>query len=538
MKRHSFIFGAFILAIGGILAKIVGAFYKIPLTNMLGTNGMGLYYLVFPMYSLILVLVSGGVSVGVSKLVAEERGRNTCRKNELKILYAGLLYVSVLGLVFGVLMCLLSKIMSNGQGNVNAWLGYVAIAPGIVFSSIISVFRAYFQGLENMLPTSISNIFEQIIKLISGLLLTNLFLPYGIIYGVCGAVLGVTISEFVALIQIWVNYIWYKKKHANLFNEYNNKSEDEITFKQAFVKLIKYSIPATLSSLILPITGLLDSFMIINILVKSGFSNTAATSLYGISNGIVSNLISLPVVVITSLATAILPNISRLYSENNMKEISFKCSLYIKLTWLIALPCFVIFMVLAPDIISVLYKGGLSDLVINEFTYSYKLLMISSVSIIYYAFVQAFTSMLQSIDKPVLPVISFSIALLLRVVLVWILVSRPEINIFGQVLANTIFLLVVALINLIFVRKYIPLDFSVRRTFTIPVFCTVVMGCVTYIIRLSLANTSPWLSLGISAISGGAIYLILLMSLQCFSPAEMESFPFMRKLFRKKHHGK
>ena len=538
MKRHSFIFGAFILAIGGILAKIVGAFYKIPLTNMLGTNGMGLYYLVFPMYSLILVLVSSGVSVGVSKLVAEERGKNICRKNELKILHAALLYVTVLGMFFGGLICVLSKTVSNIQGNVNAWLGYIAIAPGIVFASIISVFRAYFQGQENMLPTSVSNIFEQIIKLVSGLLLTNLFLPYGIIYGVCGAVLGVTISEFAALIQIWINYVWFKKKNEHVFNEYNNESKEEMTFKQAFVKLIKYSLPATLSSLILPITGLLDSFMIINILVKSGFSNTASTSLYGISNGIVSNLVSLPVVVITSLATAILPNISRLYSENNMKEITFRCSLYVKLTWLIALPCFVIFMVLAPDIISVLYKNGLNDLVINEFTYSYKLLMISSVSIIYYAFVQAFTSMLQSINKPMLPVVSFSIALVVRVLFVWILVSRPGINIFGQILANTIFLLVATLLNLVFVRKYILLDFSVQRTFVSPVFCAAVMGCLTYITRLWLANTSPWLSLGVSAAVGGMAYLGLVVVLQCFSPAEAENFPFMKKLFRKKRKEK
>jgi len=170
-KRYSFIFGAFVLAAGGVLTKIIGAFYKVPLTNMLGTNGMGIYYLIFPLYSLLLVVVSSGVSVGVSKLVAEERGKNVCRKNELKILYAGLVYVLVLGTFFAIIMCLFCRVLSDVQGNVNAWLGYIAIAPGIVFASIIAVFRAYFQGMENMIPSSVSNIFEQIVKMISGLLL-------------------------------------------------------------------------------------------------------------------------------------------------------------------------------------------------------------------------------------------------------------------------------------------------------------------------------------------------------------------------------
>ncbi len=513
MKKYSFIFGAFILAAGGIVAKIIGAFYKIPLTNILGTNGMGIYYLIFPLYSLLLVLVSSGVSVGVSKLVAEERGKNVCRKNELKILYAGLLYVTVLGVLFAVVMCGCSRWISGVQGNVNAWLGYIAIAPGIVFASVIAVFRAYFQGLENMVPTSVSNIFEQIVKLVSGLVLTNMFLPMGVVYGVCGAVLGVTISEFFALVQIGINYLWFRKKNQHTFNEYNNDQDYAFPFKDAFVKLFKYSTATTLSSLIVPITAFLDSLMVINILTGSGFSNTAATSLYGISNGIVNNLISLPVIVIVSLATAILPNISRLYSENNMKEISFRCSLYIKLTWLIALPCFVVFLVLSPDIISILYRKGLGDVVINEFDYAYKLLMISSVSIIYYAFVQTFTSMLQSINKPMLPVLSLSIALVFRLVLVVVLVNNPTINIFGQVLANMVFLLVATIINLYFVRKYIPLQFSIQRMLISPVFCSAAMGGVMYIVRIALANASVWLSLGITALIGGIVYLGLVVVL-------------------------
>ena len=217
-----------------------------------------------------------------------------------------------------------------------------------------------------------------------------------------------------------------------------------------------------------------------------------------------------------------------------MKEISFRCSLYIKLTWLIALPCFVVFLTLSSDVISLLYRKGLSDLVINEFDYSYKLLMISSVSIIYYAFVQTFTSVLQSINKPMLPVVSLSAAMVVRIILLIILVSRPEINIFGQVLANMIFLLVATTLNLVFVRRYIPLQFSVQRMLVTPIFCSIAMGGSMYVVRLGLSFLPVWASLSITALVGGTVYLGLIIVLQCFSPAEAECFPLVGKLLKRR----
>lgn len=251
MKRQSVLIGALLLAAGGLIAKFVGALYKIPLTNILGTNGMGLYYLVFPFYSLLLVLISSGVSLAVSRLVSLER-INKNKRNEIIIFKTSLLYIFCLSLIFAFSLVFLSGNLATLQGNVNAKLGYVAIAPSIVFASLIAVIRGYFQGQENMVPTLVNNILEQIVKLVAGLILANLFLKKGIMFAVFGAILGVTISEFFALILIVANYLIYK--HKFIYKIETPKSPN-LTYGQALKKIVCYAYPATLSAIIVPITS-------------------------------------------------------------------------------------------------------------------------------------------------------------------------------------------------------------------------------------------------------------------------------------------
>lgn len=520
MKRQSVLIGALLLAAGGLIAKFVGALYKIPLTNILGTNGMGLYYLVFPFYSLLLVLISSGVSLAVSRLVSLER-INKNKRNEIIIFKTSLLYVFCLSLVFAFSLVFLSGNLATLQGNVNAKLGYVAIAPSIIFASLIAVIRGYFQGQENMVPTLVNNILEQIVKLVAGLILANLFLKKGIMFAVFGAILGVTISEFFALILIVANYLIYK--HKFIYKIETHKSPN-LTYGQALKKIVCYAYPATLSAIIVPITSFLDSFLIINILTNAGFSSLQATNLYGISNGIVNTLINLPVLLCASLATAIVPNLSGLYAKNNFNEVRFKTSFFIKITWIIALPCFLGFLIFSVDIINILYSKGLSDLVIDEFTFSYKLLMISSVSILYYAFLQTFTSILQSVNKPIVPFVSMFVALLFRTAGIFVFVCIPSINIFGVAISNLIFLSVATIINLIYIKKYVALKFDFVKILISPTASALISGVVMYFLRMSLINLNVWVYLIISAGVGLICYLTLIFVFKTFNSNEMKVF--------------
>ena len=219
MKSRSFVLSAIILALGGFFAKAIGAVYKIPLTNILGSSGMGLYYLVFPIYSLFITVCSSGLSVALSTEVAKCR-KIRHRYNEQKLLRVSLFLSFVLSVIFAIIMICISYPVSELQGNINARLGYIAIAPAIIISSIIATIRGYFQGVENMVPTTVSMIIEQIVKLSVGLILAHKLCNYGVQYAVLGAIIGVTISEAVAIVIITINFISFK---GQLYYNYKNK---------------------------------------------------------------------------------------------------------------------------------------------------------------------------------------------------------------------------------------------------------------------------------------------------------------------------
>ena len=517
------------MAFAGIFARAIGAIYKIPLTNILGANGMGVYYLIFPFYSLLLVLSSSGIGTAVSTLIAKERAKNY-RKNEIIIFKVSLLYSLVLSLIGAVVMILLSKQISFLQGNINANLGYIAIAPALIFSSIIAIVRAFFQGLENMFPTSFSFIIEQIVKVIFGLYFARLFLGYGIEYSVFGAVIGVTISEFVSLLMLIINYIIFKKRNSYAYVD-TNQPKSTYTYKNAFKMIFKYSLPATFSALIIPITSFFDSFMVINLLIKGGFTSAVATSLYGLNNGIVTSLVNIPVIFTSSLSTAIVPNISSVIANQNKDEAITKCSMFIKISFFISLPCVFFLIVYAKDIISLLYSRGLDSIVINEFEFAYKLLMVSSCSIIYYGFLQTFTAILQAINKPILPLIGLGIALIIRCVLIVVIVPLKDVNIFGVAISNIIFLTTASIICLFFIRKYISLKFGIYQTFLAPIFSASVAIGVSIILReLLVESTNIYVYFVSTACVGGIIYIILIFLLKSFTKDERVMFPkFIKK---------
>ena len=169
MKKQSFVFAALILGLSGIFCKILGAVYKIPLTNILGTQGMGIYYLIFPIYSFLLGIASLSFTSIISKKISLAFSkRNYFEIN--KIFVCGLLLVSFLGIFFAVLISVFSKTISSLQGVENAYICYIIIAPAIVSVCVQSVFKGFFQGIQYMTPTAISQILEQIVKLSFGFL--------------------------------------------------------------------------------------------------------------------------------------------------------------------------------------------------------------------------------------------------------------------------------------------------------------------------------------------------------------------------------
>lgn len=537
MKRHSFVISAIILTAGGFFAKAIGALYKIPLTNILGSSGIGLYYLVFPVYSLIITLSSGGISVAVATEVARCR-KLRHRYNEQKILQVAVVISFVLSLVLTLVTIGLSGVVSQLQGNIGAKVGYVAIAPAIILSTLIATIRGYFQGIENMIPTTISLIIEQIVKLTSGLILAHKLAIYGINYAVLGAILGVTISEVVAMVIIVINFVLYKggldynyrkmilkkrrvvgnatlkveknrawpkghllgegnlqgggakhiRQKPSLKQEYGNKffgakDRHRYTNYEAMKKILKVAIPSTFSALVLPISTLIDSFLIINTLLDIGVSTITSTALYGIYGGVVQSLLSIPIIIITAIATSLVPSLSGLVVYGERGELEHRISFFIKITWIVSLLAFALVFAFSEGILKFLYGGGLSGTHIDEFAFAVTLLRLNSVSIIYSAFLQTFTTILQVTGGASIPFWASLVLLPLKVVCLKVLVMIAPINIYGAVIANSLYLAGINIVLVCAIKKKIGLRYNMYFHLLKPLLiCSIVtiLGTIGY----------------------------------------------------------
>ena len=265
IKRKNKIFSsAIILGAGTFFAKLIGAIFRIPLTALIGAEGIGIYQLVFPLYTVLLDFSGAGAPTALARIISskKEENRNDIAKRYLKTSIKSL---SVIGLIFSFLMAILSFPIAKLQGNSNAFLSYITLAPAVLFVCLISSYRGYFQGLMQMHPTAISQILEQIVKLVFGLFFAKLLLP-NIKLAVAGTLFAVTLSEIITFIFL---YFLYRKsvKKDRLKIDFNinidkvNVKNNKIRTKEFF----KVLIPISIIGICLPFSQLVDSFITVNI---------------------------------------------------------------------------------------------------------------------------------------------------------------------------------------------------------------------------------------------------------------------------------
>lgn len=423
--------GAFFLGVGAFVSKVLGALYRVPLTNLLGGFGLGLYQIVFPVYALLLDFSGAGVPSAVSSLIARGEDKEN-RANEY--LSASIKLLSVLGIIGSLFMFFFAKPIARMQGNIDAYKAYLYLSPAVFAVSIISAFRGYFQGLMNMSPTAISQVIEQAAKLLFGIAFVKYFLP-DVPKAVAGATLALTISEFIALLYLFLVYLVRKKRLIATFVG-NFKP-----FTPLAKSIIKTTVPVTLTGIIIPLSHVIDSFLVVNIL---GVYRQDATALYGILSGVCMTVINLPVSVCYGVATVAIPSVSAAKTENE-KLSRAKNTLYITLS--LSLPCAAFCFFFSPFIINLLFKG----LSAVEKGIAVSLLRLVSPCIILLSILQTANAVLIGKGKPYKPVISLTIGVAVKTLINILLLTNPKINIYGGGVALIACYFVTCLINLIMI---------------------------------------------------------------------------------------
>ena len=446
MKNKVFVKGAVVLILCNLIGKVIGAVYRLPLARIVGGVGMGQYQLTFPLYCLILTISTSGMPVAISKLVAEYNSKNRFYDSK-KLLKTSVLFLTVISLLGSVFVVVLAKVISGLQGNPDAYICYYGIAPAILFVGVLSAFRGYFQGNLLMFPTAISGLVEQVVKLVVGLYFAGKWIVFGTEYAVFGALVGVSISEFCAFVFLLVCFLVYSKKHKVY------KSEDAYSFRIHSKKLMGLSVPVTFSSMIAPITSMVDSFLVINLLMLVGFSGERATTLLGLQSGIVEPLVNIPVIISVSISAAILPNVSGLVAKHNSSsavEVKNLIQKAYQICLSISVACFICFIIFGKQALTFLYGKSFD---VGELATGTKLLFFGAVNIIFLSLVQVTTGILQGIGEHKYAVKSLLFGSGVKIGLDVALLMIRSINIYGAVISGGACYLLVLVLNYKRIKK-------------------------------------------------------------------------------------
>ena len=431
-KSKRIVSGAALLLIGSVVAKMLGALYRIPLTNVLGAEGMGMYQLVFPVYALFMVLATAGIPTALSRTVAEKRATGESTRKYLSV---SMLALFLLGLIFATIMAVFSKFLAQKQGNADTYPGFLIIAPAIVCVCVISGFRGWFQGEMYMLPTALSNVVEQVVKLAVGLGLSYALAKRGVVYAVCGALLGVTVSEIATVLYMLLTYLVrsakQKKENALTARVAVERAEGDVAKRARFritkaeaKGILHVALPIAAVSVLMPLSSFFDSVIVVNMLKVFGLEKSVATAQYGIISGPVNSLINMPVVAIMSLAVAIVPSVSASRVTRDIDGVMLKSSLCVRLAYLLGIPFAFYLAVFAKNVIGALYP----DLSYGNAIVAVNVLRITAANVVFLSTMQIYVSLLQALDKTKYAVLSLICAIIVKIVLGAVLTRYIGIN--------------------------------------------------------------------------------------------------------------
>lgn len=428
MKREEskgFLKGAAWIAAGGFIAKIIGAVYRIPLTNIIGGHGLGLYQLVYPVYCILLTVSATGIPSSIAKLTAERIAKGESDRAVFKTAWKLFLWIGVGGTA---LMAATSPLLSKLQGTQDILWGYFALAPSVFLVSAISVFRGYFQGRNNMFPTAMSEICEQVIKVAFGLLFAYLYRG-NVQKSVIFLLLSVSISELATL---FLMIFFFQRVPAH------DKSENQ-GGRVAMKSILRLSLPVTFSSILLPLSGLLDSMLVPYLL---GIYETNAVALYGLFAGGATTVVNLPVSVCYGLAAASVPAVAKADEAHRKKKIAFSLGV----TVLVTLPSALALYFLAAPAVKLIFR----NLMETELLTLVKLVKMLSLSALTLSCVQTLSACLTAQGKPQYAALSMLIAITVKTAVYVLLLRNPEISVFGMAHATNLCYLVAFSLNLLY----------------------------------------------------------------------------------------
>lgn len=573
-KTGGFMQGALVLGVANLIVKVIGAVFKIPLTWKIGDDGMGYFNIAYQIYTFMFIVATAGFPIAISKMVAEStaKGRN---QDARRIFQTAFTFLAAVGLIGSAVLFLFPSQLEALVSVPGSAVGISVISPAVFFVSLASVYRGYFQGRQNMLPTAASEVIEALAKLLVGLALATLIMNMEVqeglaasidwaarkvrssylrtVYASSGAILGVTAGTFLSFLLLSIIYLATRKRRSAL-----PLQTEALRSRGSILKeLILIAIPITIGASVSSLTSLIDMATITRRLVtrpevlslygfmfqpgtafaekaaemgwtgQKLFSQQAAT-LYGMYTGKALTMFNLPLTLVVALGMSVVPAISAAVTRNQIQQSRTITESAIRIAILFAAPCALGMSALSKEVLYVLFRTSNAQ----------RVLAILAVAIIPVAVVSVTNSILQAYGKVYYPVINMIIGGAAKAIFNFFLI--PYLGIDGAPLGTLLCYTIISALNIVCIVRFSGIRFRLGSFLLKPVFAALIMGAVGFVLG-TFVTTPGFLAsdagfmMKAAAIAGeillcGAVYLCAALAVRAIRREDLLQLPKGEKL--------
>lgn len=482
----SFVKQASILMIAGLIVRVIGLLYRSPMREIIGDLGNGYYGYAYTVYSILLLISSYSIPMAISKLMAERIARKQY-KNANRLFKGALVYACVVGGAAALFAWFGGRLLLPAGGE-NAVLALKMLAPTIFFCAILGVLRGYFQAHNTMVPTSISQIIEQLINAIVSVGAAWLFIEWfagneteEAIYGAAGGTLGTGAGVVAGLLfMVFVFVVNRKEIQRRIDNDYTVEVE---SYKEIFRTILMMVTPVIFSTCIYNLSSYLDQSFFAPLMMTNGWKADDITIQYGIFSGQYMVMINIPIALANAASTAVLPSVSGNFAVGDVEGARHKINEAIQMTMFLCIPAAVGMCVLADPIMHLLFPSTTA--------LAGKLLMAGAVSVIFYSLSTITNGVLQGIGKPSLPVRHAALSLVINVAVLAVLTKFTPLGIYSVMIATIAYSLAMCILNGRSVTKHLDYHMDISNMFLRPLAAAVLMGGAAVVVYYGLHRVIP-----------------------------------------------
>lgn len=510
--------GATILVIAGIVSKIFGAIFRIPLTNMIGAEGQAYYSAAYAVYNLLFVIATAGFPVAISRMVSSRIAEgdfinaHKSYKLAMKVSWA-------LGIISFIVMFFGAGAIAAAYKNPGAEASMKAISVALLFTPVVASMRGYYQGRQNMKPTGITEVVEQMMRVAVGLTLAYMFYKTNLQYAAAGATFGASAGIIAALAAMAVIYARDKDSRSKLLEGSIVKDE---TDKKRLKELFAFLIPITIGASVMPIMFNIDAGIIVRRLLATGWDPVMAKKLYGLMGGFCDPIINLPNIFIDAICISLMPAVTTAFTLNNKKDLDDHIKTGLKTMMIITYPCAIGLIVLAKPILTMLYYRKYDEALL-----AVPALQILALSIITLSIMRTLQSCLQGIGKMMLPVYNLFIGAIVKAISSYILLGIPAVNINGAAIGSVLAYVTAGILNFRALKKYTDVSLDMKSIFVRPLIAALVMGAaaIASYKLLYLITSSNAVSTLASVMFAAAVYFVSAFLTGAVTKDEIELIP-------------